>query len=334
MEEIALHGLTAVMLRLRALLRRIAETAQAAIAARPDVLVAVDCPAFSLRVAKRVRRADPRIAIVDYVSPTVWAYFPHRAPAMARYVDRLLAILPFEPGVHRRLNGPPTEYVGHPLIGRLGDFSPAAGERPPLGAGPPRLLVLPGSRRSEVGRLMEPFGQAVKRIVDAHGPLEVTLPAVERMAAEIRARAAIWPVQPTIVEGEAAKLAAFRSAHAALAASGTVTLELALAGVPMVVAYRVDPLVRPLKQFLKAKSIVLPNLIVDERVVPEYLDGDSDPVTLANALLPLLRDGPERAAQLAAFGKVRKSMDVGDIRPAARAAEAVLETVRARKLPA
>jgi lipid-A-disaccharide synthase len=331
MEEIALHGLAEVATRLPALLRRIGETTRAVLAARPDVLVAIDCPAFSLRVAKRVRKADPRIAIVDYVSPTVWAYFPHRAPAMARYVDRLLAILPFEPEVHRRLGGPPTTYVGHPLVARLPELTPARDERKPLGGGPPTLLVLPGSRRFEVSRLMQPFGETVKRIVDDYGPVEVVLPAVARMAEEVRERAAAWPLAPKIVEGEAAKLAAFRSAHAALAASGTVTLELALAGVPTVVAYRLDPLVRPLKRFLQAKSIVLPNLIVEERAVPEFLDGESSPATLAEAVIPLLRDGPERAAQIAAFDRVRRLMAVGEKSPAALAAEAVLATVGARQ---
>jgi lipid-A-disaccharide synthase len=151
------------------------------------------------------------------------------------------------------------------------------------------------------------------------------------MAEEVRERAAAWPLAPKIVEGEAAKLAAFRSAHAALAASGTVTLELALAGVPTVVAYRLDPLVRPLKRFLQAKSIVLPNLIVEERAVPEFLDGESSPATLAEAVIPLLRDGPERAAQIAAFDRVRRLMAVGEKSPAALAAEAVLATVGARQ---
>ncbi len=157
---------------------------------------------------------------------------------MARYVDQLLAILPFEPEVHRRLGGPPTTYVGHPLVERLAQLRPLEGERAPLGNGrKPVLLVLPGSRRSEIGRLMERFGATIDLVVQRHGPVELVLPAVPRHAAEIRARAASWPVQPTIVEGEVATYAAFRRAHAALAASGTVTLELALSGVPMVVAY-------------------------------------------------------------------------------------------------
>ncbi len=335
MEEIALHGVTAVLARLPNLLRRISQTTAAVVAVQPDVLVAIDCPAFSLRVARRVRRQAPRITIVDYVSPTVWAYWPGRARRMARFVDRLLAILPFEPDVHRRLGGPPTTYVGHPLITRLADFRPAAGERAAIGSGaPPVLLVLPGSRRSEVTRLMAPFGETVARVAERCGPLEVLLPAVPRLIDEIRARAADWPVTPTIVAGEAAKLAAFRRAHAALAASGTVSLELALAAVPTVIAYRTDPLVRPFKFMLKAKSVVLSNLVLDALAVPEFIDGASEPERLAAALVPLLSDTPERAAQLAAFARLERLMDPAGPAPSARAATAILETLKDRQGPA
>ncbi len=335
MEEIALHGVTAVLARLPQLARRISETVAAVLAAEPDVLIAIDCPAFSLRVARRVRRRNPRITIVDYVSPTVWAYWPGRARRMARFVDRVLAILPFEPEVHTRLGGPPCTYVGHPLITRLGELRPGEGERPPLSSGrPPVLLVLPGSRQSEIARLTAPFGEAVRRVAQQCGPLEVLLPAVPRLIDEIRARIADWPVKPTIVEGEAEKLKSFRRAHAALAASGTVSLELALSAVPTVVAYRTDPLVRPFKAMLTAKSIVLPNLILDELAIPEFIDGDSDPARLVAALAPLLSDSPERAAQLAAFGRITGLMNPDGPAPSARAAEAVLETLKDRQVPA
>jgi lipid-A-disaccharide synthase len=332
MEEIALHGVTAVLARLPNLMRRIDETTAAVLAAEPDVLVAIDCPAFSLRVAKRVRRRNPRIAVIDYVSPQVWAYWQFRARRMARFVDRVLAILPFEPEFHRRIGGPQCVYVGHPLITRLGDFRPTRGERRPLTGGePPVLLVLPGSRRSEISRLTAPFGDTVRRVVEAAGPLEVLLPAVPRLVDEIRARIADWPVQPRIVEGEAEKLNAFRRAHAALAASGTVSLELALAAVPTIVAYRTDPIVRPFKFMLKAKSIVLANLVLDELAIPEFIDGDSDPARLAAALVPLFRDSPERTAQLAAFERLERLMDPDGPAPSTRAAQAVLDTLRTRQ---
>jgi lipid-A-disaccharide synthase len=299
------------------------------IAAKPDVLVLVDCPGFNLRVGKIVGQRAPSIPIVDYVSPSVWAYFPGRAAKMARYVDRLLAILPFEPEVHQRLGGPPTTYVGHPLIERLTNLRPLTGERAPLGHGrKPVLLVLPGSRRSEIRRLMDRFGATVARVVEQHGPVEVVLSAMPRHAAEIRARVVSWPVQPTIVEGEVATYAAFRRAHAALAASGTVTLELALSGVPMVVAYRLDPVLGLFKAFLQAHSIVLANLILGDNTIPEFLDGDASPDTLAEAVLPLLSDTPRRRRQIAAFDRLDALMALPEGTPSGRAAEIVLDAMR------
>ena len=330
-----IHGFSAVLARLPSLVVAIRRTAAAVIAADPDVLVLIDSPGFNLRVAKIVRRANPSITIVDYVSPTVWAYFPWRARLMTRHVDHVLAILPFEPAVHRDLGGPPCTYVGHPLRQHLDALRPERGERAPLTAtGRPVLLVLPGSRPGEIARLMEPFGETLALVEERFGAVEPILPAVAWLADDIRRRAAAWPVAPRIVDGEAAKLAAFRRAHAALAASGTVTLELALAGVPMVVAYRVEPLTRPFKFLMRAGSIVLPNLIVDANVVPEFIDRDSSPERLAEALLPLLEASPERARQLAAFDRVADLLALAEGTPSSRAAEMVVETVRWRRLDA
>jgi lipid-A-disaccharide synthase len=333
MEEVVLHGFTEAFIHAPRLIRRIRQTAAAVLAAKPDVLVLVDCPGFNLRVGRIVGARDPSIPIVDYVSPSVWAYFPGRARKMARYVDHLLAILPFEPEVHRRLGGPPTTYVGHPLVERLANLRPLEGERAPLGHGrKPVLLVLPGSRRSEIGRLMERFGATIDRVVQRHGPVDLVLPAVPRHGAEIRARAASWPIQPTIVEGELATYAAFRRAHAALAASGTVTLELALSGVPMIVAYRVDLFLRTFKSFLQADSIVLPNLILGDNTIPEFLDADAQPETLATALVPLLSDTPQRRAQVMAFDRLEGLMALDEGTPSSRAADLVLSAMR--KVPA
>lgn len=329
MEELVVHGLQQALARAPHLLARMGQTARAIADADPDVLVLVDAPGFNLRLAKRVRRLRPAIPIVDYVSPSVWAYLPGRARRMAPAVDHLMAILPFEPAVHRKLGGPPTTYVGHPLIERLPALRPLPGERAPLGAGrKPVLLALPGSRRSEIARLMELFGAAIARVESLQGPVELILPAVPYLAAEIRARASSWPVRPTIVEGEVATYAAFRRAHAALAASGTVTLELALSGVPTVVAYRVEPLLRLLKAFLKVDSIVLPNIILGQHAMPEFLDGDATPEALAAALLPLLVDGDARQQQLEAFRRLDAQMALESGTPSERAAEIVLGAMR------
>ena len=331
MRDINHVGATAIVANLPRILKRMQQAARAVARAEPDVLVIIDCPGFNLGVARRVRKKNPRVPIVAYVSPTVWVWRPRRAPRMARFVDRLLAILPFEPEVHERLKGPPTTYVGHPLIEKIDRLRPAAGERPPLGSVErPTMIVLPGSRHGEISRLLDDFGKTVARVVAENGPMEVLLPVVPRFAEEIRARTAAWPVRPEIVEGEEAKYAAFRRGHFALAASGTVTLELALAGVPMVVAYRIDPIARSVKHVVlrRLHSFVLPNLITASRDVPEFLDQETSPERLAAALAPLLSDTPERERQLHAFARLDGLMTLDHGTPSALAADIVLETAR------
>lgn len=327
LSDIAVMGFVPVVARLPQLLRRIRETVEAAVAARPDVLVIIDSPDFTHRVAKGVRARAPSIPVVDYVSPTVWAWRPGRATAMRAYVDRVLALLPFEPDAHRRLGGPPCTYVGHPLIEHLDVLRPDAAEEATRER--PILLVLPGSRRSEIRRLTAVFGEAVERVAARVAGLDVVLPAVPDLADEIRARVASWSVAPRVVTGEDAKLAAFRGARAALAASGTVTLELALSGVPMVVAYRVSPLETWLRFVVKVPSIVLPNLVLGENAIPEFIQGACVPGALSDCLVPLLGDTPARAAQLAAFARLDALMRIAPgSTPSREAAAAVLATTR------
>lgn len=321
--DVAVMGLGSVLTHLPRIARRGYQTVTAVLRADPDVLVIIDSPGFTHAVASRVARRRPELPIVNYVSPSVWAWRPGRAPRMARYVDHVLALLPFEPAAHARLGGPPCIYVGHPLIERLEEFGPREGERRPLAEGPV-LLVLPGSRRTEISRLIKPFGEAVRLIAQARPGVEVLLPAVPHLQAEIRERIAGWAVRPRLVLGESEKLAAFRRAHAALAASGTVTLELGLADVPAVVAYRVDPVARVLKRFLNVPSIVLTNLVLGENVVPEFLDGEGSPEVLARKTLELLDEGPARAAQLEALTRLGQVMSV-PVPPSELAAGVVVE---------
>jgi lipid-A-disaccharide synthase len=333
--DVSVMGLSAVIGRLPTILRHIRRTARDIVAARPDILVIIDSPGFTHSVAKRVARRLPDLPIVDYVSPSVWAWKPWRARHMAQIMEHVLALLPFEPAVHERLGGPPCTYVGHPLIERLDDLRPASGERPPLSA-EPTLLVLPGSRKSEIRRLMAPFGAALAELAAIRArsdlaELKVVLPAVAHLSDEIAARAATWPVEAEIVVGEAAKFAAFRGAHAALAASGTVTLELALSGVPMVVAYRVDILARMLKWLVNVPSIVLANLVIGENIVPEFIDGDGSPAVLARELAPLLDDTEVRARQLAGFSRLDGLMTLPDgLTPSQKAASVVLDIAAGR----
>ena len=327
--DIAVMGFLPVVARLPTLLDRIRSTADAVIANPPAALVIVDSPDFTHRVALRVRARLPKLPIIDYVSPTVWAWRPGRAKKMRAYVDRVLAVLPFEPASHARLGGPVCEYVGHPLIERLDVLRPSAEEARLRAEGPPTIVVLPGSRRSEVARLVEVFGEAVARIASAYPDAQFILPAVPHVAADIHERLKSWLIKPRVVMGEVDKYAAFRRARGALAASGTVTLELALAGVPAVVGYRVpwieEKIVRALAT---APSFILSNIVLGENIVPGFLQDDCNPENLANTLLALLRDGAERSAQLAALARLDALMALpsGDT-PSARAARAVLAMV-------
>ncbi len=330
-DDLAIIGVSAIPRRLPMILRRIRETADAIIAARPDAVVIIDSPDFTHRVARRVRARAPSIPIIDYVSPSVWAWRPGRARAMREYVDCVLAILPFEPAAHLRLGGPPCAYVGHPLTERLSELRPGADEAVRRQSAPPLVLVLPGSRTSEVRRLLSVFGDALARVGSRIGPMELVLPTLPHLAAEARADVAGWAVAPRIVVDPAEKWAAFRCARVALAASGTVTLELALAGVPTVAAYKVtliEELIARLVGLQKTlTSVILANLVIGENVVPEFLQRDCTPQRLADALVPLFSDTPERLRQVDAFARLDGIMQL-DAAPSAKAAAIVLDIAR------
>ena len=304
-DDLAMIGFAAILQRLPLVLGRIREAAEFVVAAQPDALVIIDSPEFTHRVARRVRAAAPTISILDYVSPSVWAWRSGRARAMRHYVDHVLALLPFEPQVHARLRGPPCTYVGHPLLERLPELRPGRAEAERRGSEPPILLVLPGSRGGEIQRLLATFGQALAILATGRTPIDVVLPTLPHLHARISAASADWPLRPRIVVEAKEKLAAFRAARAALAKSGTVTLELALAGVPMVTAYKVSWLEEIVgRLIIHAPSAILPNLILGENVVPEFLQRACTPQNLADALAPLLGDSPQRRRQLDAFKKI------------------------------
>lgn len=325
LEEIAVMGLLPVLRRLPQLYRRIEQTARAIIESAPDCLVIIDAPDFTHRVARRVRRASPSVPIVDYVSPSVWAWRPGRARAMRAYVDHVLALLPFEPQAHARLGGPPCAYVGHPLVECLDLLTPTAAEA--RTEEPPLLLILPGSRAAEVAHLMPVFGKALELVSRRGVSLDVALPVVPHVEAAICKELRSWPVKPRLVSQDE-KFAAFRRARAALVASGAATLELALAGVPMAVAYRVSPVEALLKFLVKVDTIVLPNLVLGENAVPEFLQEAATPQALAQALAPLIDGGAARQAQQRAFVRVRERILSAGPRPSERAAAIVLEAAR------
>lgn len=327
-EELSIIGLAAVVRELPKILGLIKETAAVVAEVSPDILVIIDSPDFTHRVARRVRAKDPAIPIVNYVSPTVWAWRPGRARAMRKYVDHVLALLPFEPEAYQRLRGPPCTYVGHPLTEQLSALRPNAQETARRAGQPPVLLVLPGSRRSEIRHHMEVFGLAVGRLQQEGVAFELVLPTMPHLQEAVVEAVKSWPIQPQVVIGEQEKRAAFRIAHAALAKSGTVTLELALAGVPMVTAYRTGSVEAwILRRAIKVNSVILANLVIGENVVPEFLQEDCTPEQLAAALREVLGDSELRRKQVEAFAKIDRIMSTGNQPPSVRAADIVLETM-------
>jgi lipid-A-disaccharide synthase len=323
--DLSIIGLAAVPKKLPLIFRRIRETADAVVAAQPNALIIIDSPDFTHRVARRVRNGAPHIPIFNYAPPTVWAWRPWRARAMRAYVDEVLAILPFEPAAFARLAGPPCSYVGHPLAEQIGALRPDAEEARRRMSGPPTLLVLPGSRSSEIRRLAGVFGAAIAEVAKRAGALDAVLPTLPHVAEQVKAAVADWPIRPRIVIGAQEKYGAFRIARAALAASGTVTLELALAQVPTVAAYRIATWEGAVFRLMAhIDTVILANLVLGENAMPEYLQGDCTPDRLAQAVVPLLDDTPERRGQLNAFARLDAIMDLSGEAPSRRAAHAVL----------
>jgi lipid-A-disaccharide synthase len=330
--DLAIIGFVAIVKALPKIVQRIRQTADAVIDTKPDVLVIIDSPEFTHRVARRVRARAPDIPIIDYVCPSVWAWRPGRARAMRTYVDRVLALLPFEPEALARLGGPPSTYVGHPLSERASRLRPNADETQRRLAGPPVLLVMPGSRSGEIRRMAGILGAAAKLAAQRAGPVEVLVPTVPRQAETVRAAVKSWPMPARVVVEAEEKDAAFRVARAALVKSGTSTLELAVAGVPMVTGYLV-PVVEEIiaRMLLSVDSTILPNLILGENVVPQFYQRDFNPRQLADALTPLLDETPERRRQIEGFARLDTLMQIGTAIPSDRAAAAVLDCAASGK---
>ncbi|MGA8898363.1 lipid-A-disaccharide synthase [Bradyrhizobium sp.] len=328
-EELSIIGFSAVIKQLPKVLRLIRQTAAAVVRAEPDMLVIIDSPDFTHRVARRVRARNSAIPIVDYVSPSVWAWRPGRARAMRSYVDHVLALLPFEPEEYRRLRGPPCSYVGHPLTEQLASLRPGIEEQARRSALPPVLLVLPGSRRSEIRHHMAVFGEALDRLQADGKAFELVLPTMPHLLDEVSEGVRAWQVAPRIVIGEQEKRTAFRIAAAALAKSGTVTLELALAKVPMVTAYRTGALEAWIvRRTINVTTVILANLVIGENVVPEFLQENCTADNLAGALREVLSDSPMRQRQIEAFARIDGIMSTGNQPPSVRAADIVLAMLR------
>lgn len=335
MSDHAIIGFVAIAAKFRELRRLIIDAARAIVDARPDVLVIIDSPDLTHRIARRVRATAPGIPIVDYVSPSVWAWRSGRARAMTRYVDHVLALLPFEPDAHRRLGGPPCDYVGHPLIERVADIRPGEDDVRRRAADPPTVLVMPGSRGGELRYMMPVFGETIRRLPALAGPVRVVVPAVRHLADRVAEGVRDWGGAVEVVVEPADKDRAFRQARAALVKSGTGTLELAVAGVPMVTAYcgaAIEAFMA--RRLIRVPSVILANLVLGENAVPEFLQGAAQPDTLARALAGIIADTPARRAQLAAFARLDDIMEIKTARPSDRAADIVMAYARRRLLAA
>jgi lipid-A-disaccharide synthase len=325
MSELSVMGLVEILPKYFDLKARIRETARAALGFAPDVMITIDSPEFCLRVAKQVKAARA-IRTVHYVAPSVWAWRPKRAVKMARVIDQVLALLPFEPP-YMEAAGMRCDFVGHPVVSEpRADDTEVAAFRAANGIGEaPLVLVLPGSRRSEITRHGPIFGEVLGRLAQARPGLRAVLPMAQGVEDAARAAVAGWPVAPVLIPaGDAgAKRAAFRAADAALAVSGTVSLELAAAGTPMVIAYGMNPVNRfILARMLLIDTVTLVNLVSETRAVPEFLGPACTPERIVPALLDILADP---GGQSGAMRLTMQRLGEGGEAPGLRAARAVLD---------
>ncbi|MFY9210675.1 MAG: lipid-A-disaccharide synthase [Aestuariivita sp.] len=331
MEELSVMGLAEILPKYFELKRRIAQTAEAVIAAKPDVLITIDSPDFCLRVARLVKaRSD--IRTVHYVAPTVWAWRPGRARKMARVIDQALALFPFEPP-YMQAAGMECDFVGHPVVAEtVPSQADAAAFRAQYGLGDaPLMLVLPGSRRGEVGRLAAPFGDALRLFMADRPEWRIVVPAAAPVVDLVQEAARNWPGAPILIDpremraedAAQAKRGAFAAAEIALAASGTVSLELAAARTPMVIAYRFNTLTwHIIKRMMRVDTATLVNLVSDTRVVPERFGPECRGDLIDQALRAVIAD-PE--AQEAAMALTMDRLGLGGEAPGLRAARAVLD---------
>lgn len=328
MAELSLFGVFEILPKLAALRRRVLQTVDAVVAAKPDVLITIDSPGFNQAVAKRVRARDRSIKLIHYVAPTVWAWKPGRAKKYAALFDHLLALLPFEPPYFTR-EGLDCRFVGHSVIESGAGKGDAAAFRARHGVPESHrvAVILPGSRRGEVARLLPVFGETVAMLRRSHGDgLTLALPTMPTVREMVAAAAANWALPTLVLDGEQEKFDAFAAGAAALAASGTVSLELALSRLPTVICYKMNPLTVALyRRFLRVRYANLVNLMLDRISTPELLQEDCRPDLLHRELTRLLDDPAARAAQIADVASVAAWLGEGGVPPSERAARAVLE---------
>ncbi len=330
LDATAVMGLREVVPKIPAILRRVREACDFAIATRPDAVVMIDSPDFTHRIAQQMKRRDPSIRTINYVAPQVWASRAYRARKMARYFDLVLALLPFEAPFFEKY-GLRAVFVGHPVIERAEKIKGGAEFRTRHGIAPdaPLLVVLPGSRTNEIRFILPEFREAVAKIATRVPGLVTILPTIPHVAARVKAATGTWPTPLHIVESEVEKFAAFDAADAALAASGTVTTELALARKPMVVGYKAGWLTYMLAlPLMNVKYITLINILLGREAVPEFLQARCNPDNLAEAVTKLLTDKDAAGHELHDLDEATALLGRGGEAPSIRAAHAIVDFVR------
>lgn len=329
MADLAVMGLVEVLPRIPRILGRIRETIADIEKRRPDVVVTVDSWGFTGRIAKALKARGSSIPRVHYVAPQVWAWREGRVKDVAARVDRLLCLLPNEPAYFQRA-GLRAVHVGHPVVESPAGDGEGFRERHGIDGETPLLCLLPGSRRMEVARLLPVYGEML-RLLSANQPrLRVVVPTVETVAAQVRRAAAKWPVPAVIVQGAALRRDALAAADVAVAASGTVALEVAMAGLPSVVTYKVSALTAAIgRRLLRVRHVSLVNILMDREVVPELLQEDCTPKALAETVRRLLVDPVTRAEQQRGLGEAMRRLGAGGSSPSDRAAEEVLAVLEA-----
>lgn len=325
--EIAVMGFFEVVGHIPTVLRRIRDCREAALAAKPDLFLSIDSPSFSLEVSKALKGQG--YPLVHYVAPSVWAWKKRRAKRIAEFLDHLLCLLPFEPA-YFEVHGLKSSFIGHPAV--------EAAERPVdvsafregfgLTAGQPLLSVLPGSRRGEVKRHAAIFGDALGILAKDLPGLTALVPTVPNVAEQVTSATAAWPVPAKVLIGQEEKYTAFAASRAAMAVSGTVGIELAVAGLPAVMAYRLSPLsaaLFPLMVNFRFASIA--SLVLDRLVQPECLQFQCNPRKIAQTLRPLIDDTAERARVIRDGREAAQVLGQGGPAPSQRAADVVLSLI-------
>ena len=332
--DLAVAGVTEVLPRAPLILRRVRQTVAAIRALKPDAVVTIDSSGFSWRVAQRLRRRGELLPLIHYVAPMVWAWRGGRARRMARWYDHLLTLLPFEPAYFERV-GLAASYVGHPVLESGADKGDAARfrARHRIAADELVISVLPGSRGGEVRRLVPIFGAALEQLERMLGPFRIVVPTVATVADWVSEGVSSWPGRPIVLRGAVDKYDAFAASRAALAASGTVALELALAGVPMAIAYRLNPLTEALlDRIVKVRQVNLINLLLGRTLVPEHLGRAAcAPERLAATLAELIGDERVRSAHRQGYDEAIGRLRAGGLLPSRAAADRILAILAARR---